>query len=68
MLEKKQAGRISKRPDVDTLSKFYAEKSARESAAMYGVSEATVRSWILRYRKELYGKTGEKAETAHEAR
>ena len=68
MLEKKQAGRISKRPDVDTLSKLYAEKSAREIAAMYGVSEATVRSWILRYRKELYGKTGEKAETAHEAR
>ena len=68
MLEKKQAGRTSKRPDVDTLSKLYSEKSAHEIAVMYGVSEATVRSWILRYRRELYGEAGEKAETACEAR
>lgn len=68
MLEKKQAGRTSKRPDVDTLSKLYAEKSARDISIMYGVSEATVRSWILRYRRELYGEAGEKTEDVHRTR
>lgn len=68
MLEKKQAGRISKRPDIDTLSRLYAEKNAREIAAMYGVSEATVRSWILRYRRDLYGEAGEKAENTSRTR
>lgn len=68
MLDRKQAGRTSKRPDVDTLSKLYAEKTAHDIAVMYEVSEATVRSWILRYRKELYGEAGEKAETAREAK
>lgn len=53
MLEEKRAGRVSRRPDIDTLSRLYAEKSASEIAAMYKVSEAAVRSWIARYRKDL---------------
>lgn len=53
MLAKKRGGRISKRPDIDTLSALYAAKSASEIAAMYGVSEATVRAWIARYRRDL---------------
>ena len=53
MLEKKHAGRTSKRPDIDTLSDLYAEMSASEIAAVYGVAEATVRAWIARYRKDL---------------
>lgn len=53
MLEKKHAGRTSKRPDIDTLSDLYAEMSASEIAVMYGVAEATVRAWISRYRRDL---------------
>ena len=61
-LERKHTGRISKRPDIDTLSSLYAKKSAREIAAMYGVTDATVRRWIAEYRRDLYGETGRKAE------
>lgn len=53
MLEEKRAGRTSRRPDIDTLSRLYAEKSAHDIAVMYGVAEATVRSWIARYRRDL---------------
>lgn len=63
-LGKKRGGRISKRPDIDTLSSLYAVKSASEIAAMYGVSEATVRAWIARYRRDLYAEASKEAETA----
>lgn len=53
MLEKKHAGRTSKRPDIDTLSNLYAEMSAHEIAVMYGVADATVRRWIAEYRKDI---------------
>lgn len=53
MLEKKHAGRTSKRPDIDTLSDLYAEMSAHEIATMYGVADATVRAWVARYRKDI---------------
>lgn len=62
MLERKNAGRPSRRPDVDTLSDLYSEKSAREIAETYGVAEATVRKWIYRYRRDLYGEAGTEAE------
>ncbi len=68
MLEIKNRGRISKRPDVDTLSDLYAQKSAHEIATMYGVADATVRSWIARYRRELHGEAGEKTEDVHRTR
>lgn len=68
MLETKSRGRSSKRPDIDTLSALYAEKSAHEIAVLYGVSEATVRSWIARYRRELHGEAGEKTEDVHRTR
>lgn len=53
MLAKKRGGRISKRPDINTLSSLYADKSAREIATMYGVAEETVRKWIAEYRRDL---------------
>lgn len=53
MLEKKRAGRTSKRPDIDTLSDLYAKMTAHEIAVMYGVADATVRAWIMRYRKDM---------------
>lgn len=68
MLEIKNRGRISKRPDVDTLSDLYAQKSAHEIATMYGVADATVRSWIARYRRELHEETGEETEEARGTR
>lgn len=68
MLETKSRGRSSKRPDIDTLSALYAEKSAHAIAVMYGVSDATVRSWIARYRRELHGEAGEKTEDVHRTR
>lgn len=53
MLEEKKGGRPSKRPDIKTLSKLYAEKTAHDIAVMYGVADVTVRSWIARYRRDL---------------
>ncbi len=55
-LEKKRAGRTSKRPDIDTLSDLYSVKTAHEIAVMYGVADATVRRWIARYREEMIQK------------
>lgn len=53
MLEKKHAGRTSKRPDIGTLSDLYSKKSAHEIAIMYGVADATVYAWVARYRKDI---------------
>ena len=63
MLETKRRGRDSKCPDIDTLSNLYAEKSAHEIAVMYGVADATVRSWIARYRRVLHGEAGKETES-----
>ena len=53
MLAAKNPGHPTNRPDAQTLSDLYAVKTAREIAAMYGVTEVTVRSWIAKYRREI---------------
>lgn len=45
-------GRPTKRPDIAVLSKLYESHTAREIAAIYGVSTATVRGWIYQYRRK----------------
>lgn len=47
----KRSGRPSVRPDNDTVMALYKDHTAPEIASMYGVKEATVRSWIARIRR-----------------
>ena len=46
----KGGGRPNKRPSESELAALYAEHTAAEIAAMYGVSLWTVRKWIQYYR------------------
>lgn len=50
-IEAKKNGRPSRRPPTEVLAKMYQEHTAREIAIQYGVSVATVKSWIHRARK-----------------
>ena len=52
MLKPKKNGRPSKKPTMEELDYLYTQKTAREIAAFYGVTEQTVRRWIHEYRKE----------------
>lgn len=51
-MPKKSIGRPTNRPDADTLGRLYAEHTPAEIGKMYGVSDSTVRCWILKYRRE----------------
>lgn len=41
----------SRKPPVEILAELYSCYTAKEIAQMYGVREATVRSWIARERR-----------------
>lgn len=51
-IELKQGGRPTKRPSDDVLADMYRTHTARQIADEYGVTEATVRSWIARIRRK----------------
>lgn len=51
---KKGSGRKSNRPSLKQLSKEYGSMETRAMAEKYGVSEATIRSWVFRARRGSY--------------
>jgi uncharacterized protein YjcR len=51
-IKRKAGGRPTNRPPKEQLAMLYSSMTAQEIATYYGVSVATVRSWIARYRKE----------------
>lgn len=51
-IPKKKRGPASSRPDPDELIWRYKNSTCYELAELYGVSPATVRSWVSRLRKE----------------
>lgn len=51
MIERKNSGRKSKRPNSNELEKMYKTFTAREIAEEYDVTECTVRNWLADYRK-----------------
>lgn len=53
MFEAKKRGVKSRRPPMEELSAYYAEHTAKEVAAHYGVAVDTVKMWIRDYRKQL---------------
>ena len=63
MVMKKNSGRPTNRPDVATLDELYKDHTATEIAAMYKVSPSCVRSWVMRYRRELAHAGAQSTET-----
>ena len=65
-MPKKPVGRPTNRPDADTLGRLYAEHTPPEIGKMYGVSDSTVRCWILKYRREQQAAEAAKQDTVRE--
>ena len=53
MLQQKQKGRVSKKPEIEVLSELYKRMTAKQIAEQFHVSDSTVRHWISNYRKQL---------------
>lgn len=51
---KKGSGRPSNRPPIERLAHDYKVMSVKECAKKYGVSEATVHTWVFRARRNKY--------------
>lgn len=60
MIERKKSGRPTKRPSSEKLSTMYKTMTAKEISHIYEVSEDTVRSWILYYRRKERGVSNDK--------
>lgn len=54
-MPRKKPGFESKIPPREELERMYAEHTAKELAAHYGMSESTIRRWINKYRSEEQG-------------
>lgn len=55
-MEKKKAGRKSKRPSKEQFEALYKVMSAREVAKQFGVTPATVYQWSMYFRNKGGGK------------
>lgn len=55
-MEKKKAGRKSKRPPKEQFETLYKEMSAKEVGEHFGVSPATVYQWSMYFRNKGGGK------------
>lgn len=51
-ISERKASWPSNRPKPELLLKLYEKHSSKEIADMYGVTSATVRSWVYRLRKK----------------